>query len=96
MHSIIGSRTSRYLSQMHAVTGCDATPFFHGIKKVKILKKLWKDDSSLILLKVIERLNKEGLADASRFLQAVLYKGRLRESLVETRIRLHQGLKTEG
>ena len=38
---------------------------------------------------------KEGLSDGSRFVQTVLYKGKLEESLVETRIRLYKGLKTK-
>ena len=55
VHAFPSSRISRRLPQIHAITRCEATSFFYGIGKVKILKKL-KDRISLPLLKEIGRL----------------------------------------
>ena len=37
VHAFLGSRISRYLPQVHAITGCDTTSLFYGIGKVKVL-----------------------------------------------------------
>ena len=99
VHAFLGSKISRYLPQIHAITGCGTTSFFYGIGKVKVLKKLKKDSSLLTLLQEIGRsecLSQGRLIDASCFLQTVLYKGMFQESLVETRIRLYKASKAKS
>ncbi len=99
VYTFLGERVSTYLPQLHAITGCDTTSFFYGVGKVKVLKKLNKDDKSLLFLNEIgkaEHLSQKGIADAIRFVQTILYNGKIDESLVQTRIRLYKGLKTKS
>ena len=87
------------LPKIHAVTGCDTTSFFFGVSKIKVLKKIMKDNSKLKWLDSLgesEVLSPEGLSAVTMFIQKVLYNGKENESLVETRIRLYKSMKTKS
>ena len=87
------------LPKIHAVTGCDTTSFFFGVSKIKVLKKIMKDNSKLKWLDSLgesEVLSPEGLSAVTIFIQKVLYNGRESESLVETRIRLYKSMSSQA
>ena len=87
------------LPQFHAITGCDTTSFFFGVGKVKVLKKLMKDNSKLVLLDSIGKtpsVTEAANAEVLKFIQTVLYSGKDEETLVQTRIRLYQAMKMKS
>ena len=59
---------------------------------MKVLKKLTKDDKSLLSLNEIgkaKHLSQKGIKDTTRFVQTIIYTGKFEECLVESRIRLY-------
>ena len=59
------------LPKIHAVTGCDTTSFFFGVSKIKVLKKIMKDNSKLKWLDSLgesEVLSPEGLSAVTQCL----------------------------
>ena len=46
----LGEAIARMLPAIHALTGCDTTSSFFGTGKVRLIKKLMKQSSSLTLL----------------------------------------------
>ena len=70
----LGMEMSFRLPQLHAITGCDSTSFFFGVGKVKVLKKLMKDNSKLVLLDSIGKtpsITEAALAEVLKFIQTV-------------------------
>jgi len=97
--SYLGEEVSLRLPQFHAITGCNTTSFFFGVGKVKVLKKLIKDSSKYALLDSIGKtssLTENAHAETLKFIQTVLYRGKEEETLVQTRIRLYQAMKTKS
>ena len=97
--SYLGEKVSLRLPQFHAITGCDTTSFFFGVGKVKVLKKLIKDSSKYALLDSIGKtssLTENAYAETLKFMQSVLYSAKEEETLVQTRIRLYQAMKTKS
>ena len=95
----LGCEIASYLPQIHAITGCDTTSFFFGVGKIKVLKKLKKQQNSLHLLRSVgqtDTLSDQDIIDATKFVQTVLYSGKESETLVETRIRLYKAMKTKS
>ena len=61
--------------------------------------KLLKKKTGLALLDYIGKeahLHDAAIIDATKFIQTVMYGGRNEETLVETRVRLYQGMKTNS
>ena len=97
--SYLGAEVSLGLPQFHAITGCDTTSFFFGVGKVKVLKKLIKDSSKYALPDSIGKtssLTENAHAETLKFIQTVLYSGKEEDTLVQTRIRRYQAMKTKS
>ncbi len=95
----LGDTVSKQLPAIHALTGCDTTSSFFGIGKVKLIKKLIKQNSSLSLLEnfgLLQDLSERAIEDVIMFVQTTLYKGRADEGLIENRVRLYKALKTKS
>ena len=58
IYDFIGETISELLLHVHAITGCDTTPFFFGVGKARILKKIIRHPAALDLLKSLG-MNKE-------------------------------------
>ena len=82
------------LPKIHAVTGRDTTSFFYGVSKIKVLKKLMKDNSKL---KRLDSLGETVVLIPEGFPRKnVLYNSKENEILVETRIRIYKSMKTKS
>ena len=95
----LGTEICRTLPQIHAMTGCDTTAYKFGVSKISTIKKIIKNVN---FCKLIENLGKEKkltadvLDSAKKFIQVCLYRGKLTENYVETRIRLYNRMKTKA
>eukprot|EP00794_Sanderia_malayensis_P012581 gene12581-biopygen10020 len=94
-----GSKICNALPQVHAITGSDATAYKYNVGKIKVIKKLMAKETHCDLIQDLgkdESLSDTIKIDAKRFVQTVMYSGKIDESYVNTRIRLYQGLKTKS
>ena len=102
----MGEEIATKLPVIHALTGCDTTSSFFGTGKVRLIKKLKKESSSLTLLEGFghnRRLSNdedneddEVYSNVKKFVQTMVYNGKEDETLVETRVRLYKALKTKS
>ena len=95
-----GNSICSRLPHIHAITGCDTTSFFHGVGKVKVLKKMMNAEKDLAPLL-------DGLGDSldvsddvrnnvSKFVQVGCYSGLSNESYIQTRVRLYKKMKVKS
>ena len=102
----LGEEIATKLPAIHALTVCDTTSSFFGTGKVRLIKKLKKQSSSLTLLEGFghnRRLSNdedneddEVYSNVKKFVQTMIYNGKEDETLVETRVRLYKALKTKS
>ena len=91
--SYLGGNVACCLMQFHSITGCDTTSYFYNVGKITVMRKIFKDPSSVNL---IEGLGKEkvlSLSDLIKcqdFVQLIMYSGTQKEEYVGTRIRLYK------
>ena len=92
----IGDEICEILPQVHAITGCDSTSYMFNVGKVRVLKQIIRNPEVIEVIKGIGEkatLSDEMLEDAKKFIQTVMYAGKVNESYVDTRVRLYKGMK---
>eukprot|EP00795_Rhopilema_esculentum_P011083 gene11083-biopygen13452 len=95
---ILGEKVLMHLPHIHSILGCDTTSFFYGFGRVKLLKKVMKNQGSLDLLSSLvesKELDLQSIKDIIVFVQTVMYSGRRDESYVDTRVLLYKDMKTK-
>ena len=87
----------KYLPQLHAITGCNAT-YFYRVGKINPLKRVLKSSDCLQLLAGLgkESFDDESQLDAMKFIQTILYCGKDEEDYVSTRVRLYKKQKKKS
>ena len=48
----LGNEVSDVVSELHAITGCDTTPYKFNVEKLLVFKKAFKDPSSVKVMNV--------------------------------------------
>ena len=83
------------LPKIHALTGCDTKSYFYQVKKIKLLGQ----QSLYFLLSKLgnySQITKSVIEDTKEFIKAGLYNGNKKESNVNTRVKIHEGLKQKS
>ena len=76
----LGTDLCRNLPAAHSIIDCDTTSYFYNVGKVKVLKKLLKNNQSNFL----SSLGRDGILTVPTL------------DYIETRIRIYKGLKTKS
>ena len=95
----LGEKQSMMLPHLHALTGCDSTSYFYEVGKVKVLRKCLKDPDVLDLLELLGKEVQFSNVEeerVSKFVQQVCYNGYKNETMIDTKIRLYQNMKTKS
>ena len=77
--TFLGPEICLALPGVHAMTGCDTTPYLFKVGKVKVMKKLLKTPSTADLLMDLgkdQSITEEMVQSAKGFLRAMLYTGK--------------------
>ena len=83
------------LPKIHALTGCDTKSYFYQVKKIKLLGQ----QSLYFLLSKLgnySQITKSVIEDTKEFIKAALYNGNKKQSNVNTRVKIHKGLKQKS
>ena len=87
------------LPKIHALTGCDTKSYFYQVRKIKVFKKLLGQQSLYFLLSKLgnySQITKSVIEDTKEFIKAALYNGSKKETNVNTRVKIYQGLKQKS
>ena len=79
IYDSLGSEICSMLPQLHAITGCDTTAYKFNTGKVRVLNKVTKDPSCLLLISKLGsdiELTSEVIENAKLFVQTVIYGGK--------------------
>ena len=87
----LGYEASKLLAHYHALTGCDVTSYFYRIGKIIPFKKAVENGTLELIsgLGTTETLDSECLESCLDFIRTILYKGKEKETYIETRVRLY-------
>eukprot|EP00795_Rhopilema_esculentum_P008797 gene8797-14830_t len=90
----IGSEACNVLPAFHSITGCDTTSFQFRVGKVAPWKKLMKMRLYDLLSTFGCRfLTDDSLLAAKEFFRNIIYNGEIKESYLDTRVRIYQKQK---
>eukprot|EP00794_Sanderia_malayensis_P001365 gene1365-biopygen1116 len=95
----IGRQLCLSLPAFHSISGCDTTSYMFKTRKVRIFKKLLKDQSPSTMLDALqndEPLLENDIQKLKEFVCAVIYKGSKDEGYIDTRVRLYQQQKEKS
>ena len=93
-----GKTTSLCFPQFHSLTDCDTVIHFFGISKTFIFQRLLRDTSATHLIEKIGEsaiVSKDLLYQVISFIQKYVYRGKVNEELVKTRMRQYSTMETK-
>jgi len=81
----------------HSITGCDTTSYSYGVGKVRLFKKMLKENKAHLLTSLgSNAYSLMDLSEVEMFFKTVLYSVNGEESIVDIRFRMYDKQKNKS